>query len=199
MISFFTLEIFINYFKFFSWWCTGIYCFVHFISLHFMDIAFLKNKLNVCVNPESYQSTGTIFWTTFAHFIPLCHILVNPEISQTLFLYWLWCSVFSEAWCYYCNLSRNPQCCCSPIKLCLILCNPMNYNTPGDSKLHYLLEFTQIHVHWVEDACYLTISFSATPFSFCLQSFPVSGSFPMTLFQWVNSSHEVAKVLEFQL
>ena len=40
--------------------------------------------------------------------------------------------------------------------------------------------------------CHPTIS-SCFPFSFCLQSFPASG-----LFQWVNSSHEVAKVLEFQ-
>ena len=39
--------------------------------------------------------------------------------------------------------------------------------------------------------CYPIISSSATPFSFCLQSFPVSG-----LFQWVSSSHHVAKVLE---
>ena len=42
--------------------------------------------------------------------------------------------------------------------------------------------------------CYLTISSSAALFSFCLQSFPASGSF-----QWVSSSHQVAKVLEFQL
>ena len=28
--------------------------------------------------------------------------------------------------------------------------------------------------------CYLTITSSATPFSFCLQSFPASGSFPMS-------------------
>ena len=28
--------------------------------------------------------------------------------------------------------------------------------------------------------CYVTISSSATPFSFCLQSFPTSGSFPMS-------------------
>ena len=41
--------------------------------------------------------------------------------------------------------------------------------------------------------CYLTISSSAIPFSFCLKSFPVSG-----LFQWVSSSHQVAKVLELQ-
>ena len=29
--------------------------------------------------------------------------------------------------------------------------------------------------------CYLTISSSAAPFSFCFQSFPASGSFPMSL------------------
>ena len=38
------------------------------------------------------------------------------------------------------------------------------------------------------------ISSSVVPFSSCPQSLPTSGSF-----QWVNSSHEVAKVLEFQL
>ena len=41
--------------------------------------------------------------------------------------------------------------------------------------------------------CHPTISFSVIPFS-CPQSFPASGFFP-----WVSSSHEVAKVLEFQL
>ena len=39
-----------------------------------------------------------------------------------------------------------------------------------------------------------TISSSIVPFSPHLQSFPASG-----LFQWVSSSHQVAKVLEFQL
>ena len=42
--------------------------------------------------------------------------------------------------------------------------------------------------------CYPTISSSATVLSFSLQSFPSLGSFP-----WVNSSHQVAKVLELQL
>ena len=40
--------------------------------------------------------------------------------------------------------------------------------------------------------CYPTFSFSVIPFSSCLQSFPASG-----LFQWVSSSHQVAKVLSF--
>ena len=42
--------------------------------------------------------------------------------------------------------------------------------------------------------CYLTISFSVTLFSSCLQSFQHQG-----LFQWVGSLHQVAKVLELQL
>ena len=43
--------------------------------------------------------------------------------------------------------------------------------------------------------CHPAISSSVVPFSSCTHSLPASGSF----FQWVNSSHEVAKVLEFQL
>ena len=39
-----------------------------------------------------------------------------------------------------------------------------------------------------------TISSSGIPFSFCPQSFPSLG-----LFKWFSSSHQVAKVLEFQL
>ena len=55
------------------------------------------------------------------------------------------------------------------------------------------LEFTQTHVHQVGDAIQ-----PSDP-----QSFPSSPgrnpSHHQSLFQWVNSSHEVAKVLEFQL
>ena len=43
-------------------------------------------------------------------------------------------------------------CCCSVTKLCLTLCDPMDCNTPSFPVLHYLLEFAQIHVHWVNDA-----------------------------------------------
>ena len=42
--------------------------------------------------------------------------------------------------------------------------------------------------------CHPTTSSSVVPFSSCLQSFPASG-----VFQWVSSSHQVGKVLEFQL
>ena len=44
---------------------------------------------------------------------------------------------------------------------------------------HYLLEFAQIHVHWVDGAIHLSHSL---PFSSCPQPFPASGSFPMNWF-----------------
>ena len=43
--------------------------------------------------------------------------------------------------------------------------------------------------------CHPIISSSVIPFSSCFQSCPVLGSF----FQWVSSSHQVPRVLEFQL
>ena len=42
--------------------------------------------------------------------------------------------------------------CCSVTKLCPTLCNPMDCSTPGPTVPHYLLEFAQVHVHWVSDA-----------------------------------------------
>ena len=75
---------------------------------------------------------------------------------------------------------------------CPTLCNPMNHSTPGLPVHHRLPEFTQTHVHPVGDAIQ--------------PSHPLSSPSPapnpsqhQSLFQRVNSSHEVAKVLEFQL
>ena len=85
------------------------------------------------------------------------------------------------------------NCCCSVTKPCLTLCDPMNYSRPVSPVLYYLPEFAQIHVGWFSDAN-LTISSSAAPFSFCLQSLMSASE----SFQWVGFSHQVAKVLEFQ-
>ena len=68
----------------------------------------------------------------------------------------------------------------------------MNRSTPGLSVHHQLPSFTQTHSHQVSDAIQ--------------PSHPLSSPSPpapnlsqhQSLFQWVNSSHEVAKVLEFQ-
>ena len=53
----------------------------------------------------------------------------------------------------------------------------MDCSTLGLPVYHQLPESTQTHVHWVSDAIH---SSSVVPFSSCLQSFPASGSFPMS-------------------
>ena len=68
--------------------------------------------------------------------------------------------------------------CCSVAQLCLTLCDPLDCSPPGFLVLHYLLEFAEKHVHWVGDA--IQPSHPVIPFSSCLQSFPASGSFPMS-------------------
>ena len=72
---------------------------------------------------------------------------------------------------------------------CLTLCDPMNRSTPGLPVHHQLLEFSQTHVHWVGNAIQ--------------PSHPLSSPSPPALnlsqhqglFQWVRSSHQVAKAL----
>ena len=76
---------------------------------------------------------------------------------------------------------------------CLTLCDPMNHSTPGLPVHHQLPELTQIHVHRVSDAIQ-----PSHPWSSLSPPAP-NPSQHQSLFQWVNSSHEVAKVLEFQL
>ena len=76
---------------------------------------------------------------------------------------------------------------------CPTLCDPMNRSTPGLPVHHQLPEFTQIHVHRVSDAIQ-----PSPPLSSPSPPAP-NPSQHQSLFQWVNSSHEVAKVLEFQL
>ena len=61
---------------------------------------------------------------------------------------------------------------------CLTLCDPMNRSTLGLPVHHQLSESTQTHVHRVDDA--IQPSHPVVPFSSCLQSFPASGSFPMS-------------------
>ena len=46
--------------------------------------------------------------------------------------------------------------CCSVAKLCPALCNPVKCPMLGFPVLHYLLQFAQIHVHWVGDAIQLS-------------------------------------------
>ena len=75
---------------------------------------------------------------------------------------------------------------------CPALCHPMDYSMPGFPVHQQLPEFVQIHVHRVGDAIQPSHPLS----SLSLPAFNLSQH--QGLFQWV-SSHQVAKVLEFQL
>ena len=160
--------------------------FVIFPHEIFSSISASKNGTNIlpasqartiigilCCSPTAYiQSTiqpysiSTIFlnFSTFPHLN--IHNLVFDIIISSV------------------QVSSVPQ-------LCPILCNLMDYNTPGFLSITNSPEppggsNSGPSCQWFHP----TISSSVIPFSSCLQSFPASGSF-----QWVSSLHHMAKVL----
>ena len=85
------------------------------------------------------------------------------------------------------------SCCCSVAQSSPDLWDPMDGSTPGFPVHHQLPEFTQTHVHWVSDTIQPTHSLS-------LPSLPAFNLLQLLgLFQWADSSHQVAKILELQL
>ena len=81
----------------------------------------------------------------------------------------------------------------SVIHACPTLCHPMDCNTPGLPVHHQLPEFTQTHGRWVGDAIQTSHPLSSP-------SPPIFNFSQLQgLFKWVNSLHQVAKLLEFQL
>ena len=102
-------------------------------------------------------------------------------------------SVLSSVWLYvYLKLTQNCKLTITSVQVSLSvmsLSDPMIHSTPGLPVHHQLPEFTQTQAHRVGDAIQ--------------PSHPLSSPSPPApnpsqhqgLFQWVNSSHEVAKVL----
>ena len=75
---------------------------------------------------------------------------------------------------------------------CPTLRDPKDCSMPGFPVHHQLPEFTQTHVHWVGDAIQPSQPLPlASPPTFNLSQY-------QGFFKWVSSSHQVAKVLEFQ-
>ena len=91
--------------------------------------------------------------------------------------------------CIYEDLEKWHQI-SSVAQSCPTLCDPMNCSKPGLPVHHQLPESTQIHVCWVSDAIQPSHPLSAPAFNL---------SQHQGLFKWIGSSHQVAKVLEFQL
>ena len=93
----------------------------------------------------------------------------------------------------YSDSKKIISCRCSVTQSCLTLCDPMDCSTPGFPVHHQLPDLAQTHVHQVGDAIQPSHPLSS-PSLPALNLYQHQG-----LFQWVTSSHQVAKILEFQL
>ena len=122
----------------------------------------------------TYVVTEYLFW------LGVGLVAVRKEISNTCFL------PSRYSWHGIVQFSSVAQ-------SCLTICDPMNSSTPGLPVHHQLPEFIQTHINWVGDAIQ-----PSNPLSSPSPPAP-NPSQHQGLFQWVTSSHEVAKVLELQL
>ena len=123
-------------------------------------------------NPGDFLS----FFFLFSHIS-----LVGSMINWSIFLIYI--AVFPVFIPQFSSVAQS----------CPTLCDPMNHSTPGLPVHHHLPEFTQTQVHRFGDAIQ-----PSHPLSYPSPPSP-NPSQHQGLFQWVNSSHEVAKVLEFRL
>ena len=119
-------------------------------------------------------------------------VYIQPTVFSfiRLILLYLFMEIYYIVYNIHIHISQSVS---SVAQSCPTLCDPMNCSTPGLPVHHQLPEFTQTHIHRVSDAIQ--------------PSHPLSSPSPPALnpsqhqglFQWVNASHEVSKVLEFQL
>ena len=107
-------------------------------------------------------------------------VILTKSQTFSLLLFLLWKFVISHLWKLWWAFFQFS----SVAQSCPTLCKPMGYSTPGFSVLHQL---TQTHVHWVGDAIKPShrLLFPSPDFSL---------SQKQGLYQWVSSSHQVAKV-----
>ena len=136
----------------------------------------------------------------------LCYykILLNCQNTQSLFLkpnfaIHLWikircCRTLTQSYGHL-NLKallcwgQLSHCYCSVTQSRPTLCEPRDCSMPGFPVFHHLLELAQTHVHWVSDAIQAShpLSFLSPPAFYLSQH--------QGLFQWTDTSHQVATVL----
>ena len=83
----------------------------------------------------------------------------------------------------------STSCCCSVTQSCLTLCDPIGCSTPGLLVPHHLPKSAQVHVHCIGDV--ILPSHPLMPFS----PSTLNLSQHQGLFQWVNCSHQMTKML----
>ena len=150
--------------------------------------------LVVSIRTELNCWTSSWYWRIGWHGKKMTHLVsevlcVRIKENTRLFSW----DTFPELWQERLLGNISPHQFSSVIQSCPTLFDPVDCSTPGLPVHHQLPQFTQTHAHWVGDAIQL--------------SHPLLSSSPPTfnysqhqgLFQGVSSSHQVTKVLEFQL
>ena len=145
---------------------------------------------SLCCTPESNTS---LLINSAAKSLQSCLTLCNPVDPTRLHHPWDSPGKNTGVGCYFLLQCLKVKSESEVTQSCPTLCDPMDGSTPGLPVHHQPLEPTQTHVHRVGDAIQ--------------PSHPLSSPSPPALnlsqhqglFQWVSSSHQVAKGLEFQL
>ena len=175
------------------------HCWVFQICWHIECSTFIASAFRIWNSSSGIPSPPLALFVVMlskAHLTSHSRMSGSRSVITPLWLSESWRSFLYRSSVYSCHLfliSYASVQFSSVAQLCPTLCNPMNHSTPGLPVHHQLPEFTQTHVHWVADAIQ--------------PSHPLSSPSPPApnpsehqgLFQWVNTSHEVAQVLEFQL
>ena len=120
----------------------------------------------------------------------------GEDVCFSLWSHKSWWQKYQEVFIYLNSCWRQISClgCCYSISQpCLTLCDSIDWSTPGFPVLHQLSEFAQTHVHWVSDGIQPFQPLSSPS----LPAFNLSQH--QGFFQWVSSSHLIAKVLDSQL
>ena len=119
-------------------------------------------------------------------------LLLLPNMQCLICYLLLWFMSQGCGWGVNAALQRQlsayslASCCCSVTQLCPTLCDPVDCSTPGFPVLYYFPEF--VHLMSIE---------SMMPSNHLILCHPLL--LLPSIFPTISSSHEVAKLLEFQL
>ena len=135
-----------EFLMFFSWYWTVIPYIG--LTLHlFMKAKELRNATQSYEKLLHYSDASTLWW---AGEIKL--ISKEKQTQKQLKSFYTLYIAFGSKICLFTQLVPKICSCRSVVQSCSTLCDPMDYSTPGFPVFHYLLQFTQTHVHWVSDA-----------------------------------------------
>ena len=168
-----------------TWQALIISSAANLISIPALCVLCLCHKTSINIHIWFVQSFGNV------SLVSLCfHRNDYGELYFFLIYLNLLCALGQTVASYFTQDNHHFS---SVAQSCPTFCDPMDCSTPGFPVHYQLLEPTQTHVHRVSDVIQPSHPLpSPSPPALDLSQH-------QDLFQWVNSLHQVARVLELQL